>query len=198
MIDRVMSALLKTTGTMKVTPSKPLDKIQQNPFVLQQKIPGEAAEAVAKSSKGLTVNQPDGMVNDRPDQPNYVPLPLRSQLYENTRFYWKLKEFRAKTSETGESRIIFSVHTHSLGQLWFTMTAQPGSENLLSLQCIAEENYVAEVFRTSSQLLREELLGAGFNSVVVTCRVQAGIRGIADLDPDFANFSTPSIIDLQV
>ncbi|RYD05202.1 hypothetical protein N752_10430 [Desulforamulus aquiferis] len=196
MIDRVMSALLRTTGTMKVTPTKPLDKVQQNPFILQQKNPGEAATEALKVTKGPTAAAPEATIADRQEQLNFVPLPLRSPLYEDTRFYWKLKDFKAKISEDGESKIIFSVNTYTLGLLWFTMTSQPGK--LLSLQCITEDNSVAEVFRSSSEILRQELQDAGFSNVVVSYRVQAGIRGIADLDPDFATPGTTNLIDLQV
>lgn len=196
MIDKVMSVLLRTTDTMKVTPSKTADKIQQKPFTLEQNLAAETAKEMSKTSRSSEAKSPEPTVNDRQDQLTYVPLPLHSPVYEDTRFYWKLKDMAAKTNEQGEAKVIFSVNTNTLGLLWFTLTAQPGK--LLSVQCISEASSVAEVFRASSGELQEELAEVGYEKVIFSCRVQSGIRSIGDIDADFASSESYSLLDVQV
>lgn len=194
MIDRVMSALLKATE--RVTPTKPADKIQQRPFILAQGLAGETVGEIHRARQRQDAAAPDMPAADRQEPLTYVPLPLRSQVYEDTRFYWKLKDFSVKTGEDGGAKIIFSVRTETLGYLWFTLTAQPGK--LLSVQCITEHSAAAEVFRAGSASLQEELAQAGYPSVIVSCRFQPGIRGMADIDPDFAAAETHALLNVQV
>ncbi|MEG6512560.1 flagellar hook-length control protein FliK [Desulforamulus ruminis] len=194
MIDRVMSALLRT-DSMKVSPGKPVDKIQQQPFILGGKMPGETSDAV-KTPGAKNLPQPEAAPANRQDELSYVPLPLRSQIYEDARFYYKLRDFSAKTEENGEVKVLFSIHTDLLGQLWFTLTAQPGK--LLSVQCITENNEAAEAFRAASTALQEELSEVGYPSVILSCRTQPGIRGIADLDPDFPAAEAHFLLNVQV
>lgn len=196
MIDRVMSALLRVTGTPKVTPGKALDKIQQRPFTLPQNLAAESALETSKAQKSAKIGSPEPSTLERAEQLTYAPLPLRSELYEDARFYWKLRDFKYTAGAGGEAKVIFCLGSETLGQLWFILTSQPGS--FLSVQCITEDAAAAETFKATSGNLKDELILAGFTDVVVSCRVQPGVRGISDLDPDFTGTPNPSLIDLQV
>lgn len=197
MIDRVMSTLFKVSDSMKVTPGKNADKIQQKPFSLEQNIAMETAQEMAKTHRSGETKPPEQLSwQDRQDQLPFVPLPLRTPLYEDARFYWKLKDFSAKVGEAGEAKVIFSIHTDTLGLLWFSVSAQ--SNQVLAVQCVTENNGSAEVFRASSSEMQQELADLGYANVVVSCRVQPGIRSIADLDPDFASNDQPCLLDVQV
>ncbi len=197
MIDRVMSALFKASENMRVTPGKQVDKINQKPFTLEQSLAAETAKEMSKIKRPTEAKPTDKPTTaERPEQPPYVPLPLRTPLYEDARFYWKLKELSAKVQENGEAKVIFSVNTDTLGTLWFTLTSQ--ESKYLSVQCLTEASLVAEVFRGSSELLQRELTEAGYENVVVSCRIQTGIRSIADLDPDFLAGETISLLNVQV
>jgi len=180
---------------MKVTPSKALEKIKQKPLVLKENLPAEAAGAMDKV-RSQKDPLPDVPTSDRTDLIPYVPLPLRSQIYEETRFYGKLRDLKYKLNDQGEVKVIFCVKTDTLGLLWFNLAMQPGK--LLSVQCLTEHNGAAELFKNSIPRLQEELAAAGFPAVVVTCRLQPGIRGIADIDADFAAAPFHSLIDMQV
>ncbi|MEW6696249.1 MAG: flagellar hook-length control protein FliK [Bacillota bacterium] len=197
MIDKVMSALFKTAENMRVTPGKQVEKIQQKPFGIEQNLAAETAKDLAKPSRpaGPKAAEPV-LIPDRQDQLTYVPLPLRTPLYQDARFYWKLKEFSAKTGADGEAKVIFSVNTDTLGQLWFTLTTQPG--NSLSVQCITEIQTAAEIFRAAAADLQRELSELGYQNILVSCRLQPGIRSIADIDPDFASGEITMLLDVQV
>ncbi len=197
MIDRVMSALFKASENMRITPGKQVDKINQQPFTLDQNLAAETVKAMGKVKRPTEAKPTDKpTLAERSEQPPYAPLPLRTPLYEDARFYWKLKELSAKVQENGEAKVIFSVNTDTLGTLWFTLTSQ--ESKYLSVQCITEASLVAEVFRGSSELLQRELTEAGYETVIVSCRMQPGIRSLADLDPDFAADETISLLNVQV
>ena len=196
MIDRVMSTLFRVADGMKVTPGKSVDKIQQQPFSLEQSLTLETAKELTKTQRSGEVKSPEQLpLPDRQDQLPYVPLPLRSPLYEATRFYWKLKDFSALVGDSGEAKVIFSIHTDTLGLLWFTVTAQPSQG--LAVQCITDIGSSAEVFRAGIPLLQQELSQLGYANVVVSCRIQPGVRTIADIDPDFSS-NPQSLLNVQV
>ncbi|MEW6063762.1 hypothetical protein P378_17670 [Desulforamulus profundi] len=197
MIDKVMSALFKASENMRVTPGKHVDKIQQKPFGLEQNLAAEAAREMTKTGRPAGPRTPDPVTApDRQDQLAFVPLPLRTPLYEDARFYWKVKDFSAKTGKDGEAKVIFSLNTDTLGLLWFTLTTQPGSS--LSVQCITEIQTAAEIFRAGAADLQKELTELGYQNVIVSCRMQPGIRSIADIDPDFASGESNILLDVQV
>lgn len=195
MIDRIMSTLFKASENMRVTPGKQVDRIQQKPFTMDQSIAAEARETV-KVHRSSKVNTPEPTnLADRQDQLSYVPLPLRSPVYENAHFYLKIKDLAAKTDANGQYKLIFQINTDSLGPLWFTLATQP---NLLSVQCITESNSSAEVFRNSSLELQQDLAATGYQQVIVSCRIQPGIRSLADIDPDFAASEGNFLLNVQV
>lgn len=197
MIDRVMSTLFKVSESMKVTPGKNVDKMQQKPFSLEQSIAMETTQELAKTHRSSEAKPTEQIsLQDRQDQLPFVPLPLRTPLYEDARFYWKLKDFSAKVEENGDAKVIFSIHTNTLGLLWFSVSAH--SNQVLAVQCVTENNCSAEVLRANSPEMQQELAHLGYAQVVVSCRVQPGIRNIADLDPDFANGAQPTLLDVQV
>ncbi|SHE79848.1 flagellar hook-length control protein FliK [Desulforamulus putei] len=198
MIDKVMSALFKATDNMRVTPGKQVDKIQPKPFALAQNLAAETARESVKTSRpaGPARATEPVTVPDRQDQLTYVPLPWRTPLYEDAKFYWRLKDFSAQTGANGEARVIFSINTDTLGLLWFTLTTRPGK--FLSVQCIAETQTVVEVFRAGAMDLQQELTELGYENVIVSCRMQSGIRSIADIDPAFASEETSVLLDVKI
>lgn len=196
MIDRVMSALFRTTENIKITPSKPLDKIQPRPLELKQKLATELTRDIGTAPPPKDDPIPDTSIKDSSLQLPYVPLPLRSEIYQDARFYGKLQDFRYKAGDQGETRMIFCLRTNNLGQLWFNLVIEPGK--LLSIQCLTENNQSAGLFRQSSELLKTQLADLGFASVIVSCRQKPGIQGIADIDPEMALVKPISLLDRQV
>ncbi|AEF93155.1 hypothetical protein Desca_0251 [Desulfotomaculum nigrificans CO-1-SRB] len=196
MIDRVMSALFRATNNMKITPSKPLDKIQSRPLELKHKLTAEVTREISASPRPKDNLPPDTSVQERNDQLPYVPLPLRSEFYQDARFYARLQDFKYKTGNLDETRIIFCLRTVNLGQLWFNLAIRPGK--LLSVQCLTENNSSAELFKENAELLQAALVELGFASVIVSCRPQPGIQSIADIDPEFAMAKPFSLLDRQV
>ncbi|GAB6178866.1 hypothetical protein JCM14036_01850 [Desulfotomaculum defluvii] len=195
MIDRIMSTLFKASENMRITPGKQVDKAQQKPFTMDESILAEAKQTVKVNRSSESKPTEPTNVSDRQDQLSYVPLPLRSSHYENARFYLKIKDLATKSDANGQSKLIFHVNTDTLGSLWFSLSTQPG---LLSVQCITESNTTAEVFRNNSLELQKSLVETGYQNVIVSCRIQTGIRGIADIDPDFSATETFSLLNVQV
>lgn len=195
MIDRIMSTLFKASENMRISPGKQVDKLQQKPFTVDESILAEAKQTVKVQRSSESKSAEPTNVSDRQDQLSYAPLPLRSSHYENAQFYIKIKDLAAKTDAHGQYKLIFHINTATLGPLWFSLSTQPG---LLSVQCITESNATAEVFRNSSLELQKSLLDTGYQNVIVSCRIQASIRGLADIDPDFAATETVSLLNVQV
>lgn len=197
MIDRVMSILFRASENMRVTPSKQVDKINQKPFTLEQNLAAATTQELNQVKRPVDTKPTADMPQiDRQEQPPYVPLPLRTPLYEDAKFYWKLKDLSAKVQGNGESKVIFSINTDNLGLLWFTLTTQ--ENKYLSVQCITETSSLAEVFRDSAEVLQRELTEVGYENVVFSCRMQPGVRSIADLDPDFVADETISLLNVRV
>lgn len=99
MIEKVLSALFKASENMRVTPGKHVDKIQQKPFGLEQNLAAEAAGEMTKTGRPAGPRTPDPVTApNRQDQLAFVPLPLRTPLYEDARFYWKVNDFSATTT----------------------------------------------------------------------------------------------------
>ncbi|AQS58005.1 flagellar hook-length control protein FliK [Desulforamulus ferrireducens] len=195
MIDRVMSILFRSSENMRVTPSKQVDKINQNPFTLEQNLAATATKEASKIKRPHDAKPTDLPQLDRQEQPPYVPLPLRTPLYKDAKFYWKLRDLSAKVQANGEAKVIFSVNTTNLGLLWFTLSTQENKH--LSVQCITETSALADIFRSSAELLQRELTEVGYESVLVSCRMQPGIRSIADLDPEFVD-GTSALLNIKV
>lgn len=197
MIDRIMSSIFKTADNMKVTPGKIADKTQQKPFTLDQNLVLDTTKELTKTNRSAQSKATEPVpLTDRLDQLPFVPLPLRTPLYEDTQFYWKLKDFGANVDETGEAKVVFSINSDFLGLLCFSVTSQTHSS--LAVQCVTENNATAELFKNHTTILQQELSELGYANVVVTCRVQPGLRGIADLDPAFANQDKPTLLNVQV
>ncbi|CCO07836.1 hypothetical protein [Desulforamulus hydrothermalis] len=196
MIDKIMAGLFKAADNMRVTPGKPVDKVQTKPFTLEQNPAAETTREAARVARPAGKTPLPVPATERQDQPVYVPLPWRTPLYQDAKFYWQVKDFSAKLDTRGEARVIFSVDTLNLGLLWFSMTAQPGS--LLSVQCIAETQAAVEAWQAAAGLLQQELADLGFNRVIISGRRQAGIRSITDIDPHFGSAADSLLLDVKI
>lgn len=126
-------------------------------------------------------------------EPVLLPLPLRSPLFPDTQFYVFRRqggEGRGREGEEGETGIVFSLATASLGRLFFMLTRRAESINIA---CHAETGAAAARLNARAGELTAQVREMGFGQVVFRCIV---------LDPKLARepagFSSPGLLDLKV
>lgn len=104
------------------------------------------------------------------DYPPFVPLPLRSEIYPNARFYARFPREKAAAGETvpATPAVFLCLVTENLGILWFGLTLRDSG---LAINCFTESEEANRTVTENFSTLREELLSAGFSSVSLSsCR----------------------------
>lgn len=160
-----------------------------------------AAKETAKAAEVLT----KGTEREAPAQhargheagdPLLLPLPLKTPLYPETQFYVlrkqgeQKKEQDAAAEESEESGVVFGLATHSMGNLFFYLTAK---EDAINIACHAESKQFAARLAAHSGELKEQVQKTGFKQVIFRCTV---------LDPQIkqllAGLKNPVMLDQKV
>jgi len=125
--------------------------------------------------------------------PVLTPLPLRSPLFPDTQFYAfrrRDEEKQGRKGEKGETGIVFSLGTVSLGRLFFMLVRKAEA---VSITCHTEDRAVAGRLNTRAEELKKQVRDIGFEQVTFRCTI---------LDPNLvkptAGFSSPGLLDLKV
>ncbi|KJS14370.1 MAG: hypothetical protein VR67_00325 [Peptococcaceae bacterium BRH_c8a] len=126
-------------------------------------------------------------------EPVLMPLPLRSPLFPDTQFYAfrrRDEEKQGQKGEDGETGIVFSLGTASLGRLFFMLVRKAEA---ISITCHTENGAIAGRLNTRAEELKKQIQAIGFEQVTFRCTV---------LDPNLvkptAGFSSPGLLDLKV
>jgi len=126
-------------------------------------------------------------------EPMLMPLPLRSPLFPDTQFYAFRRldeEKHGRKGEEGETGIVFSLGTISLGRLFFMLLRKAEA---ISITCHTENGTVAERLNTRAEELKKQVQDIGFEQVTFRCTI---------LDPNLvkptAGFSSPGLLDMKV
>ena len=121
-------------------------------------------------------------------EPVLLPLPLRSPLFPDTQFFVFRRygeEKQGRENEEGETGIVFSLATASLGRLFFMLTRKKDS---ISINCHTETGAVAARLNSRAEELKQQMRETGFEKVIFRCTV---------LDPNLVNpvagFDSPGL-----
>lgn len=127
--------------------------------------------------------------------PDFLPLPLKSPLFTDSRFF--IKNEREDTPAAGEDRpasIFIRLRTENLGTLWISLAA--GNESLALFFYTENETYTAPL-KESFPSLEEGLQKLGYASVNVAGITRPGIKDCSDISPG-GTASGSYILDLEV
>lgn len=127
--------------------------------------------------------------------PDFLPLPLKSPLFSDSRFF--IKNQREESPGAGEDRpanIFIRLRTENLGILWISLAA--GGESLALSFYTESESYTVPLKETFPGLV-EGLQKLGYTSVNVAGITRPGIKDCSDISPG-GTASGSYLLDLEV
>lgn len=137
-------------------------------------------EAAGTSSTGLATQ---ANIEQTTEQPfpilSFVPLPLRSELFPEARFFAGLGEDKT-TAPAGQEmveEIFICVVTEKLGQVWIGLACR---NDFLSVKCFTEQEMSNKIIRENFPALRNDLKTIGFKEVSLTSRTRSELGAFAE------------------
>lgn len=112
--------------------------------------------------------------------PVFIPLPLRSELFPEVRFFARPEEEKpeAKAAEHKEIMDIFiCLITERLGRVWVGLFCRKDS---LSVKCFTDQEMTNKVLRQNFTPLRESLKEIGFKEVSLTSQARLELGAIVE------------------
>lgn len=159
----------------------------------------EKTAATAASTEVRNTAEGDLQVSRQPAPgqglPDFLPLPLRSPLFTDSRFF--IKNGREDTPGPGEDRpanVFIRLRTENLGVLWISLAA--GNESLALFFYTESETYTVPL-KESFPSLVDGLQKLGYTSVNVAGITRPGIKDCSDISPG-GTASGSYILDLEV
>lgn len=123
-------------------------------------------ENINHSSPGqVTTNKESG---DPQSELIFLPLPLKSELFPDARFYKQITDGERSRQGDNEkqNRLVFGLNAPSLGELYFLVVQQ---ENNLSIKCAASKLQTVNVLREGFTGLKEKLHRLGWKKIHCSC-----------------------------
>ncbi|MFZ5595770.1 MAG: hypothetical protein ACOY31_02005 [Bacillota bacterium] len=138
-----------------------------------------AASGVRSAVKGeATAQSQSSPVQNLPD---FIPLPLKSPLFAESRFFIKNdRENPAVTADREPAGVFINLRTENLGNLWIALYAGAGS---LTLSFYSDSETSTAHVRGIIPDMVESLKDMGYQSVSAAGITRPGIKSCADLAP---------------
>lgn len=176
--------------------------------------PGQGAPGQEAGSARLTAGMPagktspaaeKGIAGDTENQvrqttagsglPDFLPLPLKSPLFTESRFYIKnQREDSRSAGKDGATGVFIRLRTANLGVIWISLSA--GGQSLALSFYTENEEYTASL-KEIFPVLEEGLQKMGYASVSVAGLTRPGIRDCSDISPG-GKYLASYILDLEV
>ena len=142
----------------------------------------KAAEAEGASlAAGVPVRVEAQQTTPQPlPVPAFIPLPLRSDLFPEVRFFARPEEEKpeSKSSVPKENMDIFiCLITERLGRIWVGLFHRNDS---LSVKCFTDQEMTNKVLRQNFTPLRESLKGIGFKEVSLTSQARLELSAVVE------------------
>ncbi|MFZ5649881.1 MAG: flagellar hook-length control protein FliK [Bacillota bacterium] len=171
---------------------------RQDTGEVKRQAAGGAGEAAAAAGAGK-VGEGEMKAPPSPSAghalPDVLPLPYKSPLFSESRFYIKNdSESRATSGTDTPASLFMRLKTDNLGVIWIHMAARSKS---LSISFYAEEDSYTGIIREDLPHLVESLRKLGYPDVRAAGITRPGITGCADIVPGLtapANY----LLDLEV
>jgi len=113
-------------------------------------------------------------------QLNFVPLPMRSDLFPEARFFARLDE-RDGENRTGgaeKTEIFVYVETDSLGSIWVSMS---WINHSLSIRYYTENNDSSKTIREDFAVIKKDLIELGFKEVSQTSQAREDLGSLTSV-----------------
>ncbi len=119
-------------------------------------------------------------LDERPLQPMaFTPLPLRSSLFREARFFAKVGEEKAGKGSGRETpdEIFICLITKNLGRIWVGLTCK---KDYLSVKYFTDQKTANKILRENFPPMREELKTTGFTEVSITSQARAELGAVVE------------------
>jgi hypothetical protein len=125
--------------------------------------------------------------------PDFLPLPLKSPLFTQSRFFIKSREQSSREGADNPCSIFINLRTEGMGSLWIYMAA--GKESL-AVSFYTESDSFTALINESLPVLLEELRKTGYPSVKAAGITRPGIKSCSDIVP--GSTAPTYLLDLEV
>ncbi len=112
--------------------------------------------------------------------PVFMPLPLRSDLFPETRFFVRPVEEKseAQTAEPDQNMDIFiCLITETMGRVWVGLFCR---KDYLSVKCFTDQESTNKILRQNFTPLRESLKEIGFKEVSLTSQARLELGAVVE------------------
>lgn len=119
-------------------------------------------------------------VSERPaQQPAFSPLPLRSDLFRESRFFARIEDGHEQASASSEKirELFVCLHTENMGWIWVGLFWR---NDFLSVKCFTESRLTSKTIKESFPVLREELKGTGFSEIALISQAKSQLGAMAE------------------
>lgn len=110
----------------------------------------------------------------------FTPLPLRSDLFPEARFFARLGQEKAGTATPGDqaSEIFICLITENLGRVWVGLSCR--KDEFLSVQYFTDNKPASRVLKENFPLIRADLKAIGFAEISLTSRARAELGAVVE------------------
>jgi len=119
------------------------------------------------------------------NQPNFAPLPLRSELFPGARFFIRLddRDENGNVIHGQHSEIFVYVETDHMGPIWVSLA---WINNSLSVKYYTENEETSKILKESFPEMRGDLIETGFHEIALTSQSRNNLGSItSELLPKF-------------
>jgi hypothetical protein len=110
--------------------------------------------------------------------PAFIPLPLRTDLFREARFFARLGEDKTDTGAARETEEIFiCLITENLGRIWVGVSCR---NDFLSIKYFTDREDSNKILRQHFSPLREDLKTIGFKEVSLTSQARAELGAVVE------------------
>ncbi|NTW04814.1 MAG: flagellar hook-length control protein FliK [Peptococcaceae bacterium] len=153
-------------------------------------------ESIASDFKSISLEKPAEQSQNKSIQttPEFLPLPIKSDLYEQADFFVKNNTDENRNSDAQQKEIFIRLNTENIGLLWISLA---GAEDSLKIILYTERESYTIMFQEVMPFLVDELQQLGYNKVTVNAVTRQGIKSCAEISSS-KNPSQLYLIDMEV
>jgi hypothetical protein len=110
--------------------------------------------------------------------PAFIPLPLRSDLFPEARFFARLGEEKTGAGAGREAEEFFiCLITENLGRIWIGVACR---SDFLSVKCFTDQEGPNKILRQHFPPLRDDLKTIGFKEVSLTSQARTELGAVVE------------------
>ncbi len=152
-----------------------IPQVREATTALREALEGESVKNTALQS--ARTETPQQKTEQSFPLPAFIPLPLRTDLFPEARFFARHGEEKEGAGVDRETEEVFiCLITENLGRIWVGIAVR---NDLLSVKYFTGREDLNQVLRQNFPTLREELKSIGFSRVSLTSQAKAELDTVA-------------------